>query len=62
MAYKNLKPVEFTPSHSVHDDLARAQARKTHYESELLRIQCAKVLQEARDEGKPIQVQGNQND
>jgi len=62
MAYKNLKPVEFAPSYSVHDDLVRAQARKTHYESELLRIQCAKVLQEARDEGKPIQVQGNQND
>lgn len=62
MAYKNIKIVDFAPSASSHEDLMRAQARKTHYESELLRIQCAKAIQEAKDAGNPIQVQGNQND
>lgn len=62
MAYKQIKIVDFSPSGSEQGDLARAQARKVHYESELLRIQCAEIIQRAKDEGKPIQVQGNQND
>lgn len=62
MAYKNIKLIEFTPSGSNNEDLIQAQARKVHYESEVLRIQAAKLIQDAKDSGNPIQVQGNQND
>lgn len=62
MAYKQIKLADFSTTGSNHEDLVLAQARKTFYESELLRIQCAKTIQEAKDAGNPIQVQGNQND
>lgn len=62
MAYKAIKVIDFVPQSNPHDDLMRAQARKIHYESELERIRCAELIQRHKDEGKPIQVQGNQND
>ena len=62
MAYKQIKIADYVPSGVSHEDLVQAQARKTYYESELLRIQAASLIQVAKDAGKPIMVQGNQND
>lgn len=62
MSYKQIKTVGFNSTEHPQIALQRAQARKTHYESELLRIQCAKIIQDAKEEGKPIMVQGMQDD
>ena len=61
MEYKQIKLVEYVPDPTLTSQ-QNALGRKTHYESEILRIQAAEIIQQAKDVGKPIMVQGNQND
>lgn len=61
MAYKQIKLIEYVPDQTLTGH-QNASGRKAHYESELLRIQAAQLIQQAKDAGKPIMVQGNQND
>lgn len=58
MAYKQIKLIDYQqcPSLTAHEN---ACARKAHYESEILRIQAAEIIQLAKDAGKTIMVQGN---
>ena len=61
MAYKQIKLIDYIPDPTIsgHQD---ASGRKAHYESEILRIQAAELIQKAKDAGNPIMVQGQQND
>lgn len=60
MAYKDVKLVDFVPCPTL-TKKENSIARKYHYESEVSRIHAAKLIQEAKDEGKPIKVQGKQD-
>lgn len=61
MAYKQIKLQDYVPSTTL-DAHAQAAARKLWYESEDIRIAVAARIQRAKDEGKPIMVQGNKDD
>lgn len=61
MSYKQIKLIDYVhdpemPSH------INAKGRKAHYESEILRIQAAELIQKYKEAGKPIMVQGQQDD
>ena len=61
MAYKQIKLIDYVPDPTLpaHID---AKGRKAHYESEISRIKAAELIQNAKDAGKPITVQGQQDD
>lgn len=60
MAYKDIKLVDFVPCPTL-TKKENALARKYHYESEVFRISAARLIQEAKDDGHPIKVQGKQD-
>ena len=61
MAYKQIKLIDYVTDATLTAE-QNARARKCHYESEILRIQAAEIIQVAKDSGKTIMVQGQQND
>ena len=61
MAYKQIKLIDYVSDATLTAD-QNARGRKAHYESELLRIQAAELIQNAKVANKPIMVQGNQDD
>ena len=61
MAYKNIKLVDFKPDPTL-TGLDNALARKAHYDSEMVRIKAAELIQRYKVDGTPIQVQGSQDD
>lgn len=61
MAYKQIKLIDYVTDATLTAE-QNAHARKCHYESEILRIQAAEIIQVAKDSGKTIMVQGQQND
>lgn len=61
MSYKQIKLIDFVPDPALSAE-DNAKARKYHYESELIRIRAAEIIQVAKDSGKPIKVQGQQDD
>ena len=61
MSYKQIKLIDFVPDPTLSAE-DNAKARKYHYESELIRMRAAEMIQAAKDSGKPIKVQGQQDD
>ncbi len=61
MAYKQIKLIEYITDPTLTSE-QNARGRKAHYESEILRIQAAELIQKYKDAGNPIMVQGQQND
>lgn len=61
MAYKQIKLIDFVADPACNAE-QNARGRKAHYESEITRIQAAELIQNAKIAGKPIMVQGNQDD
>lgn len=58
MAYKAIKLIECIPDPTL-TSLQNAQARKFHYESEIARVEAARLIHLCKEED--IKVQGNQN-
>ena len=61
MAYKQIKLIDYVSDATLTAE-QNGRARKAHYESEISRIQAAELIQNAKEAGKPIMVQGNQDD